>query len=512
MFVMSAGEFDWLGNPSSPMVSGYSSTQNRRGYANYSFSQLMGITGVNKHGESQYVQYEQPLFILDPVTRVEIFQTCSPILGVITTRMNRISGMSFDIVPDRQQEDRIAEELKVLKQIYDEHPVDNFYSIGVKMGCSQKIRQELWDVLPDMSNFNQALLRWKRRITSRKLDEAQRVHDWLMQPNQKDTWDSFIKKYVMDLHLHGATSIYKEVLNRKIENIYILPGGSVYPVQSRFIGSYSAFIQLSSGLRPQIFYPDEVSFDSYIPSSVSTYGHVPIDALVNKIAESLFFDRLMAEQADGTRPPEKILVFGEQMPLGDIGTDNFDSAIDPSEQKRIEHIVNEYRKSAVRVLSGYGQPFVLDLTRENIMSTQMERQNMIKQDIALVFNMSNMEINESGGDGTSGRNTADAQERIENAKGTLPITKSIENMFNFNILPFRFGGGYRMKYQTQNTDVQKAELVKLKMETGIYAVNEIRVNDENLDPIGDPQYDIPPNTSPMFPEIIAKVQDTYNKG
>ena len=50
------------------------------------------------------------------------------------------------------------------------------------------------------------------------------------------------------------------------------------------------------------------------------------------------------------------------------------------------------------------------------------------------------------------------------------------------------------------------------METGIYAVNEIRVNDENFDPIGDPQYDIPPNTSPMFPEIIAKVQDTYSKG
>jgi len=509
---MSAGEFDWMGNPSSPLVNNYSAVYNRRGYSVYSFSQLLGITGVNKQGENQYVQYEQPLFILDPVTRVQIFQTCSPILGVITTRMNRISGMSFDITTDRKEEDRIAEELKTLKQIYDEYPTDSFYAIGVKMGCSQKIRETLWDVLPDLSNFNTALIRWKRRITSRKLDQSEEVNDWLMQPNQKETWDTFIKKYVMDLHLHGAATIYKEALNGKIENLHILPGGSVYPVQSRFIGSYSAFIQMSSGMRPQIFYPDEISFDSYIPSSVSTYGHVPIDALVNKVAESLFFDRLMAEQADGTRPPEKILVFGEQMPLGDIGSDMGDSPIDPDEQKRIEHIVNEYRKNAVRVISGYGQPFVLDLTRENIMSTQMERQNMIKQDIALVFNMSNMEINESGGDGTSGRNTADAQERIENAKGTLPVTKCIENTFNFRILPFRFGHGYRLKYQTQNTDQQKAELVKTKMDTGIYAVNEIRVNDENLDPLNDPQFDIPPNTTPMFPEIIAKVKDTYNKG
>lgn len=508
MFVMGSTEVDWIGNPSL-QLSGLRK-DDRRGYSIFTYSQLMSTAAKNKQGEMQPVEYEQPLFLLDPITREEIFQACSPVFGVVTSRMNRISGMSFEITTDRKEEDRLAEYLKTLKQIRDEYPLDSFYAIGIRIGCFKRIKEHLWDVLPDLSNFNSAMLRWKRRITSEKLDNSEMAFDWLNQPNKDEDWAEFSKKLVSDMHVHGSASIYKESVDGILENLYVMPGGSIIPAKSAKLGGYKAYIQAVPGYTPQLFYGDEVIHMQYVPSSSKAYGNIPLDSLVNKVAESLFFERFMAEQADGTRPPEKILILGEQLPVGDLSIDLGDAPVSHAESKRLEHVVNEARRGAIRVLSGYGQPFVLDLTRENIIGDMAARYEVIKQDIAIVFNMSNMEINASGGDGTSGRNTADAQERIENAKGTLPITQAIENKINYQVLPFKFGHGYKMKYRTERTDVERYNILKTKMDTGIFSTNEIRVADEGLDPFNDPQYDIPPNTQPLFPDIIKNVKDRYS--
>lgn len=466
-----------------------------RGYSVYSASQLMGISGRDKEGNYQTMDYQVPLFALDPFSRVEIFKLCAPVFGVVTSRMNRISALETQVVPDSKNEDKIVQDLKHLKSLHDEYPTDSFYGLGVRLQCVHLIRQEIPEILPDLSNFNSALFRWSRRIKATKQDVADQILEWLQRPNQNQEWVDFAKSCVFDLMVHGALALYKEEMGGKIENLYVLPGGTVYPLQHERVGGATAYVQTLMTLDPIILYQDELVYLPYIPSSASAYGFVPLDALVNKTAESLLFDRLMAEQADGTKPPEKIMIFGEQVPFGDFkGMENFASMpLRKEEQSRIEHIVNEARHNAVRVLSGFGQPFVLDLSRENTMGIQMQRQEAILKDIALVFNMSNMEVNLSGGDGTSGRNTSESQAEIENAKGTRPITKALESRFNTQIIPFRFGPGYKLEFLTGESETEEHQTTAAKMQTGIYAVNEIRI-EKGLDPFNDPQFDLPPQT------------------
>jgi phage portal protein BeeE len=497
-FMMGVSAFDKFGTTLGGMdlLNGNVSQPSPRGYGIYSYSQLMGMSGKNKDGDIQHVEYQVPTFALDPYTRIEIFKLCAPVFGVVTSRMNRISALEYSVIPQAKEEDKIVQRLKYLKSLYSEYPVDSFYALGLRLECVREIREYLPEVLPDLSNFDRALYRWHKLIKNSKQDVADQISDWLQQPNQDQEWVDFIKAWVFDLMVHGASALYKEVLDNKVENIYVLPGGSVYPVQEERVGGVSAYIQTMMTLDPIILYQDEIVYSSYIPSSASKYGFVPLDALVNKIAESLLFDKLMADQADGTRPPEKILIFGEATQFGDFkGMDNFTMPLRKEEQQRIEHVVNEARMGAVRVLSGYGQPFTLDLTRENTMSTQMQRQETILKDIALVFNMSNMEVNLSGGDGTSGRNTSEAQAEIENAKGTRPITKLIESRLNKQVLPFRFGSGYKLEFITEQSEQEEYQTIASKLQTGIFTVNEIRI-EKGLDPFDDEQFDKPPNAQP----------------
>ena len=57
------------------------------------------------------------------------------------------------------------------------------------------------------------------------------------------------------------------------------------------------------------------------------------------------------------------------------------------------------------------------LRKVNEIRDQMQRQ----KDVAQLFNMSNMEVNFTGGDNTSGRSISESQAEIEEGKWTLPI-------------------------------------------------------------------------------------------
>ena len=129
--------------------------------------------------------------------------------SVITSRMNRIAGMDWKIVSDKQQEDKLYERLKDLKQICDEYKetVEMPYQIA-RQKLIQEIRMTMPDVLPDLSNFQSALIRWKRRIQSQSTDQADWIREWVMQPNITDKFPDFTKKQIMDLMVHGASATY----------------------------------------------------------------------------------------------------------------------------------------------------------------------------------------------------------------------------------------------------------------------------------------------------------------
>lgn len=462
----------------------------RRGLQVYTVSQLIGVTGRTKSGVMVSGEVEQPLYGLSIFDRIDIAQKCDAVFGLITGRMNRIAGLEWSVVRESKEEDRIELKLKQCKQIFDEYA--NTTEIRYRIIRARMIREvlrHLPDCLPDLSNFSQALFRWKKRIETMNDDATTEIEDWLHKPNAHDTFDDFIKKRIDSDLVHGSSAIYKECVDGRLENLYVLPGGSVIPLKTKFVSSLRMFAQVVPGEDSKIYFPDEVVYSTYMPTAGISYGYIPLEALVNKVAETLFFDQHAAETADGTKPPEKIAVFGgEKNPFGGLSdNENMEIPLTREEESRIELLLNEPRKGALRVLTGYGTPAILDLSKSEVFAAQSERQRFIRESVAFVYNATNMEVNLTGSADTSGRSTSEAQADIEREKGIWPLVRDLENDINFEILPLRFGSGYLFQYKSGLSDKEQAALDQARMATGTYSVNELRVK-RGDEPSG-PEYD-----------------------
>lgn len=474
----------------SPVTASIENRENRRGITVRDPYAVMNRWAVDKQGQVQSAQYEIPLFTLTVDERLAMFQKCAPVFGVVTGRMNRVAGMAWRVIKQSREEDRIAQSLKEFRQIFKENDGQNPKEFGVRVRCLKEIMRYLPDVKLDLSNFDSALLRWSRRIKTANEDKCTEIEDWLRQPNQEQTFEDLTKEIVFDLHIHGNAVPYKEVQMGRIENVYCLAGGSTVPVTGKFVGDPVAYLQLADNLHPQLYYQNEVEYLRYAPNSNDPYGSVPLEALVNKVAESLMFDERCAIMADGSNQPSKLLAFGDNSVMGAIG-EKFDTPLDKDEQKRLEQQINEYRKEAVRIITGHGTPVAVDISRADTFGQQNERQKMIREEVGVVFGASNAELNLTGSDATSGRETSETQERYDLYKGIFPTIQNLENFWNLRILPFRFGDGYEFKYDQQNTDAKKIREAGEKLQTGLFSVNEIRTKDLGEDPYPDEQFNKP---------------------
>lgn len=461
----------------------------KRGINIYSYSQIMSVGAVNQGGDRVLTTYDNPYFYLSPEDRLQIAQLSTPVQGVVTSRMHRIAGTKWVITNNKKEEDRLAEKYKSVYQVYKEYAkvkTDVTYIVA-RARLYAELKTSFPELLPDASNFENCLIRWHKKNQMINNDKNSAIELWLSEPNANDKWDDFIRKAIFDLHVHGTISIYKETMSGKVENLHILPGGTVIPVRQSHVSSVNAYLQLIDGFDPQIFFNDELSFIQYIPTSMRSYGLVPLEALINKVAEGMFFDKLMADQADGTKPPEKCIIVNTGSPFG--GDGDLIVPTDMNEQKRLESKFNTPVKGAIMTLSGQTAT-VIDMSRENTMSAQMQRQKDIREDVALIFNMSNMEVNLTGSGDTSGRSTSETQQEIDQGKGITPILKLIQNRFNRDILPFRFGYGYSMEFQTTKNEREEVEIMAAKVQSGIYSVNEVRES-KNLLPYDKPELDYP---------------------
>lgn len=473
----------------------------QRGYNIYHISQVMPVTGVDKYGNMQSGEYELPWFTLSPYERIEISKKSSYIFGIITNRMNRIGSLEFKVVPKKEDLDKKIYEFKRLKSIYNDFIgyADQKYIMAANL-IGKEIMSNIPDVLPDLSNFGKALIRYNKQVTALKANKCNEIEDWLMTPNKNDNFEDIVKKYVYDLLIHGNVDIYK---NRNeagsVISYHVLPGGSVYPLRGEYVTEYSFYAQIVPGKPTLIYDKTEVIHDCYAPTSYNQYGMVPLDALVSKISEQLLSESYWAGQADGTQPPEKLIAIEERTQLPGVPT----LPIDPAEQKRIEGTMNQYRKGAIRTITGTGPINVLDISKRDMMGEQLERVREIKKDIALVFNMTNMEVNESGSDATSGRETSESQERQEKQKGTYPIIKSFQEKITQELILPKFGEGHKLKLMSSNDEYEQLELIKAKMETGIYSINQILEEDLNREPFEGEQYDFPQQQQPSMNEAIA---------
>lgn len=472
--------------------------EGKRGITVYTTSQLQQITGRDKEGRLLRWGVEQPYFYLSVEQRVEIMRLSSPVYGVVTSRMQRISGLDFSVTSEKVMEDQIAGEMKDLNSIYNEYKESTELAhLTLRSRIYSELLPNLPDLKPDLSNFAPALLRWKRRLHTKNMRECDIACNWLAEPNNGVPWEEFVKKWVMDFMVHGSVAIYKSEEKGRVENFDTLPGGSVFKIKAPYFSGVNGYVQILPGypgylsyMEPQIYFADELVYSEYVPTSSRNYGMIPLEALINKVAEGLYFDDLMANQADGTKVPEKMVIVTDHNPFGSLDNDGGMNVLplDMDEQKRIEDKINTPVKGSIMTLSG-NRAEVVDLSRENTMSIQMQRQKDIREEVALVFNMSNMEINLTGSGDTSGRSTSEAQAEIEQGKGIAPVAKTLATVVNKGLLPYRFGPGMIFEFDKGKNEREEKELESIDLQNGALTKNELREK-HNRDPYG-PEYDEP---------------------
>jgi phage portal protein BeeE len=464
-----------------------------RGAQVYSLSSIMALSGYNKQGKQTAITTDNPYFVLCPEERNSIFQLSSPVFGIVSSRMNRISGLNFEI---NKNMDEVDEQCETFKNTYD---------IIIELSDSEEIEEKttsevlrlfLVEKIPtlrkDLSNFDKALLRWKKQKQKEAKEQSEALKQWLMHPNPSETWTDFVKIWVYDLLIHGTDAIYKDVVDGMLNNIQHLAGGSTIPVRTPFVDSQEAYIQ-SIDYNYQVFYEDEIVFSQYMPVSWRSYGMIPLESLINKVAESLFFDKLMSEQADGTKPPEKAVLITNDMNFGSDIT--LDVPIEAAEQKRIEEKFNQPIKNGIMTFAG-NNVSVVDISKENTMEFQNKRQKDIREEVALVFNTSNIEANLTGSENTSGRSTSEVQQEIEQGKGITPILRTIEQKINDEILPYRAGPNFTFKFIIETSEEEQVDLLTKKVQSNLWSVNELRIEDLNRRPFDDDKYNNPIGQQP----------------
>jgi hypothetical protein len=153
--------------------------------------------------------------------------------------------------------------------------------------------------------------------------------------------------------------------------------------------------------------------------------------------------------SNGEKYPEKTVVFGRTVPFGDLGGngESFSMPLPKDEQEKIQRTVNETRKEAILIVSGHGTPAGVGISRADTFNAQSERIRMIREQIGNVFGASNAEMNLTGTDNTNGRESSQTQERKDREKGIYPHLKSIENMFNYDIIPERYSNDWIFSFE-----------------------------------------------------------------
>jgi hypothetical protein len=216
----------------------------------------------------------------------------------------------------------------------------------VKAKIAEKVAEELPDVLPDLSNFDNSLLRWKKRISFVHTSKGDEIKEFLLEPMDGVSWDSYIKSVVYNLMIHGAESTYKQCDKdtKKVQMFDSLPGGTVFKLKAPYFSSVCAYVQIVYGYEPQIFYNDEIVWMEYLKTSVQGQPIIPLECLITNVAEHLLFNERMASQADGTAPPEKLVIITQNEGL----SGDFDKPIEipmvKEEQDRIETKLNQPKK------------------------------------------------------------------------------------------------------------------------------------------------------------------------
>lgn len=236
----------------------------KRGINIYHMGELTGVSGVDRSGQFIQTTIQQPYYSLTIIERLELFRRVDMIHGVVTSRMNRVSGLEWQVTMQSKEMDRLESELKQYKQIWEEYEdyveARDIRVLVMRQMLLKRIRTYLPDLRPDLGNFDMSMVRWRKRLKDQQEDKSSQIEDWMREPNQGETFKDFTKKSVFDLLVHGSMSWYKEPQEEVLENIYVLPGGTCMPIHNRRVGGPVGYAQVfPSSEQTQIFFADELA-------------------------------------------------------------------------------------------------------------------------------------------------------------------------------------------------------------------------------------------------------------
>ncbi len=446
----------------------------------------IGMTGRDFQGNVVSEDLAYPRFLLLPEQRLEIYKKQSAVFSVISNRAGKIGGLEFKVVTKRADEDRQIQYMRMAKQIRDEYLAydgDDFltYRMSAK-ALEMELHKQLPTLLPDLSNFDRALIRWRTMSSIRSSVSTSEIEDRLAKPNKKEGWEDFIKKYVVDFLLHGSAALFKKFESHLVESLHILPGGTVYPVSHPTVNNDDTYIQFVVGIEPQVMTGYELCVDNYLPNSMTQFGMVPLDALVVEVSTLMLSAGYQAGRADGSTLPSKVVLFGSGPGIDEIGEARVDNVMDPQRKKRFESQIQQMIKGGILAITGVGTPHVLDLSQDSMSDFVIEYSKELKKMIGLAFGASAMEMNETGSDSTSGRSTSESEERIDMSRAIYPMVKSIESTMTRGVLPQMGGENCLFQLQTGSTEREEMQRLKEMFESGLHTPNEIRQNEMNLEP------------------------------
>jgi hypothetical protein len=275
-------------------------------------------------------------------------------------------------------------------------------------------------------------------------------------------------------------------ISEKINELYTLLSGSVYPRAKVFVDDSCVVMQVVDNYWAWVFAKDKAAMLHYVQFDVNDFA-ILLDCLISNISEILLFERHAADISNGEKFPEKLVVFGSQVLFGKLigNGESFSMPLPQDKQEKFQETFNQVQKDAILIVSGHGTPAVVDISRADMFNAQSQRIRLLREQIANVFGASNAEMNLTGTESTNGRNTSQTQERKDREKGIYPHIKSIENLFNYDIIADRYSDAWLFSFETSLSEAEQIELWKNKVQSEVFSVNEVRTMDVGLDAFND---------------------------
>lgn len=478
----------------------YNSKDTDRGYIILNLTQLRNKSGHTASGGTYSGRVDTFRDILLPQDRNTIIMLFTPLFSIISNVAKMISSIKYSFQAEKHHIDRIEHELRKYYSINQDY--NNYYEMtkDVKYLIQSLFLKKImidflaeYGLLPDLSNFEKSMLFWKRDVQFYKIDHQRFINEWFEHPNEMDTQEEYIEKWIYDYMVHGATASYIDCNH----NPWILAGGTVRQYYERTITELKrkgvGYVQILPVINRAFSYlHSEIDYTRFMPVSWRATGLNPVENLLTEIIEFGNFDQLATELSNKETPPSKMVLLLRKNEIGNIDEKDIVKILEETteeSQERLEEKLKEPVKGGIVTHRG-DNVVVVDLSRTDYMIPGSQRQQELKKRFAMTFGLTSLDMNEMV---EINRATSETEYNLMKARAVMPILSKFRNHIN-NVIRRKFGR-FTLEIGSSGNEIDWGKINQIK-QSGVTTVNEIRTQELNLMPLPQEEADQLPGTQP----------------